>query len=70
MPRLRPARLDQGLTKRLALDDQALDVYVDKHVDFIDAYHAFLLKKRGLRRIATYDRKHFRRADWLEVVEP
>lgn len=49
---------------------QALDFYVAKNVDFIDAYHAFLLKHRGPRRIATYDRKHFRRADWLEVVEP
>lgn len=49
---------------------QALDFYVAKNVDFIDAYHAFLLKERGLHRIVTYDRKHFGRADWLQVAEP
>ena len=48
----------------------ALDLYATKNIDFIDAYHAFLLKAEGLTRIATYDRKHFRRVEGLEIVEP
>lgn len=62
-------------TPNLACEDsdivlQALDLYATKNVDFIDAYHAYLLAERGPRRIATYDRKHFGRVPWLEVVEP
>jgi predicted nucleic-acid-binding protein len=49
---------------------QALDLYVTKNVDFIDAFHAVWLKDVGRTRIVTFDRKHFRRIDWLEVVEP
>ncbi len=48
----------------------ALDFYASRNVDFIDAYHAFALKERGLTRIVTFDRKHFKRAEWLEIVEP
>lgn len=48
---------------------EALDFYATRNVDFIDAYHAFHLQRRGLSRIATWDRKHFRRADWLKIVE-
>lgn len=48
---------------------EALDFYATQNVDFIDAYHAFQLQRRGLSRIATWDRKHFSRAHWLEIVE-
>jgi uncharacterized protein len=48
----------------------ALDLYVSANVDFIDAYHAYWLKERSQSRIATYDRKHFSRVPWLEIVEP
>ena len=47
----------------------ALDLYVQQNIDFIDAYHAFYLKDEGLDRIVTFDRKHFGRVDWLEIVE-
>lgn len=49
---------------------QALDFYAEKNVDFIDAYHAFLLRERGFLQIVTFDRKHFKRVDWLEILEP
>ena len=39
----------------------ALDLYVQQNIDFIDAYHAYLLKEQGTKRIVTYDRKHFSR---------
>ena len=48
----------------------ALDLYVHRNIDFIDAYHAFHMKDRGLTRILTYDRKHFARVPWLEAMEP
>ena len=48
----------------------ALDLYVHHNVDFIDAYHAIYLKEAGPTKILTYDRKHFARIPWLDVVEP
>ena len=48
----------------------ALDLYVHQNIDFIDAYHAFYLKDEQLTQIVTYDRKHFGRVPWLEIVEP
>jgi len=48
----------------------ALDSYVGYNVDFIDAYHAMYLKEAGPTRVYTYDRKHFTRFPWLEVIEP
>ncbi|HSR70182.1 MAG TPA: type II toxin-antitoxin system VapC family toxin [Acidobacteriota bacterium] len=48
----------------------ALDFYATRNVDFVDAYHAFWLKTQGLERILTYDRKHFGRVKWLEILEP
>jgi len=48
----------------------ALDLYVHQNIDFIDAYHAIYLKDAGLWQIVTYDRRHFARVPWLEVVEP
>ena len=48
----------------------ALDLYVQQNIDFIDAYHAYLLKEQGIKRIVTYDRKHFSRVPWVEIEEP
>jgi len=48
---------------------QALDLYVRQNIDFIDAYHAHYLKDIGLAQIATFDRKHFGRVPWVEIVE-
>lgn len=49
---------------------QALDFYAHRNVDFIDAYHAFFLREQGFSQIVTYDRKHFKRVDWLDILEP
>jgi predicted nucleic-acid-binding protein len=49
---------------------QALDLYVEANIDFIDAYHACALRAEGDTRIVTFDRKHFKRVDWLEIEEP
>jgi predicted nucleic-acid-binding protein len=49
---------------------EALDLYADKNVDFIDAYHGVILRGADEVRVVTYDRKHFKRMEWLTVVEP
>ena len=47
----------------------ALSIYVEKNIDYIDAYNAFLLKIHEVREIYSYD-KHFDRLDWLKRIEP
>ena len=49
---------------------EALDVYVTENVDFIDAYHGVSLRATDAPKVVTYDRKHFKRMDWLSIVEP
>lgn len=49
---------------------RALDLYVERNIDFIDAYHACALGDEGVTQIVTFDRKHFKRVDWLEIIEP
>lgn len=49
---------------------EALDLYVDKNVDFIDAYQGIVLRGAEDVRVVTYDRKHFTRMESLTVVEP
>lgn len=53
-----------------AIVRQAVDLYAERNIDFIDAFHACALQAEGATRIVTFDRKHFRRVDWLEIVEP
>ncbi len=55
-----------------AADDvlEALDLYVTKNVDFIDAYHGVTLRGSETQKILTYDKKHFGRMEWLSIAEP
>ena len=48
----------------------ALDLYVHENIDFIDAYHAVFLREQAITQVFTYDRRHFSRIPWLEVLEP
>lgn len=47
----------------------ALSIYVEKNIDFIDAYNAFMLKLDKINEINSYD-KHFDRVDWIKRIEP
>jgi len=47
----------------------ALSIYVEKNIDFIDAYNAFLLKRDKINEIYSYD-KHFDRVGWIKRIEP
>ena len=55
-----------------AADDvlEALDLYVTKNVDFIDAYHGVTLRDSETQQILTHDKKYFGRMEWLSIAEP
>jgi predicted nucleic acid-binding protein len=46
----------------------ALSTYVDKKIDFIDAYNAFMMKRDEINEIYSYD-EHFDRVDWIKRIE-
>jgi len=49
---------------------KAIIWYVEKNVDFIDAYDAAWMEQKGIKRICTFDQKHFARLDDVEVIKP
>lgn len=60
----------QGLefsNKSVALD--ALDLYVNKKIDWSDAFTASQMLNRGITEIYSFD-KHFNRVDGIKKVEP
>ena len=50
-----------------ALITEALSAYTQANVDFIDAFNAAWMRQRGLRRVATFDAKHYSRLDGIQV---
>lgn len=49
---------------------QALEGYVEKNVDFIDAYNVAWMLSHGLTEAYTFDRKHFNRFEHIMVHVP
>ena len=49
---------------------QALLWYVEKRVDFIDAYDVAWMQSRELKSIFTFDRKHFSRFEGVSLQTP
>ncbi len=49
---------------------QAISDYVDKNVDFGDAYSAAWLLSQDIKVVYTFDRRHFSRFESLEVRAP
>jgi predicted nucleic acid-binding protein len=49
---------------------QATLWHVEKSVDFIDAYNAAWMIERGIKKVATFDRKHFSRFVEIQVSLP
>lgn len=49
---------------------QAIDLYVGKNIDFIDAYSASWMKVNSINKVYTFDRRHFSRIEGLEVEVP
>ena len=48
---------------------ECLILYLEKDIDFIDAYHAVLMKKNKIEAIYTYG-KDFRSISWITSREP
>ena len=48
---------------------EALTLYCQKNIDYIDAYNALVLKEKGVEEVFSYD-KHYDRIDWLTRSEP
>lgn len=49
---------------------QAVVWFEEKNVDFIDAYHAAWLLEQPFKQVYTFDQKHFRRFEHLQVEVP
>jgi len=49
---------------------KAIIWYAEKNVDFIDAYNAAWMEKKGIGKLYTFDQKHFARFDDMEVMKP
>ena len=47
----------------------ALSIYGEKNIDYIDAYNALILKDKGIKELYSYD-KHYDQMDWLTRLEP
>jgi predicted nucleic-acid-binding protein len=49
---------------------EAVEIYRNKQIDFIDAWVLAFARQRSIPRIYTYDKKHFKGISDLEVIEP
>jgi predicted nucleic acid-binding protein len=49
---------------------QAIRWYVDKNIDFNDAYHAAWMDGHDIDTVYTFDRKHFSRLRGLNILTP
>ena len=49
---------------------EALSLYVAANVDFIDAYNASWMRQRGIKRVVTFDAKHYSRLEGIEILAP
>jgi len=49
---------------------RALRWYVDKNIDFIDAYNAAWMDVKEINSIYTFDQNHFARVEGITVLSP
>jgi predicted nucleic-acid-binding protein len=49
---------------------EALKIYRNKKIDLIDAWIIEFAKAKGAKRIYTFDKKHFRDVEDVEIVSP
>jgi predicted nucleic-acid-binding protein len=47
----------------------ALILYSEKDIDYIDAYNVSVLKEQGIREAYSYDR-HYDKIEWVSRLEP
>ena len=49
---------------------QAIHGYVEKNVDFIDAFNAAWMQQQGIISVCTFDEKHFKRFEGIHTLAP
>lgn len=49
---------------------QAIILYADENIDFVDAYNGVWMKEKDLRSAITFDIKHFRRISGVTAHSP
>ena len=49
---------------------QAMGIYVDAHIDFVDAYNGLWMREQGINTAITFDTKHFRRIPGITSLTP
>lgn len=49
---------------------EAILLYVDRNVDFIDAYNGCWMRAQGITQVYTFDESHYRRLEGIEVLVP
>ena len=49
---------------------QAIHWYVEKNVDFIDAFNAAWMQQQGIASVCTFDEKHFKRFEGIRTMMP
>jgi uncharacterized protein len=49
---------------------QAMGIYVDANIDFVDAYNGLWMRERGINTAITFDTKHFRRIPGITSLTP
>lgn len=48
---------------------EAINNYTDNNVDYIDACNAVFMRKKGYKKVATFDKKHFKKIQWIEIMD-
>ncbi len=59
-------------TRNLEIPDKAvlketIEVYKDKDIDFTDAYTVSYMRSKGFKKLCSFDKKHMKRIDWIEL---
>ena len=49
---------------------EAAEIYKERNIDFIDAYTVSYMKAKGITKLCSFDKKHMKRIDWIEIEEP
>ena len=62
-------------TRNLEIPNKAvlkhtIEVYKDKNIDFTDAYTVSYMRVKGFKKLCSFDKKHMKRIDWIELTEP
>ena len=48
----------------------AIDLYAERNIDFIDAYNAFWMQAASLTIAYTFDTRHFSRVPFVRAQQP